>query len=158
DSLFGRRGRRPEMSFYLYPVPARGVSEIMLETNGQTYRYRNGPQEWRRFTWPGDQSMVGARIAGVSRRGKVRDEIKANGQWGLFRLLNKAAISREGGSEFMLQWELNGGLSDPLMVRYRLRADRQANVFRHHLLSRFNVPDNLLGPIKPVAGSVMEAG
>ena len=158
ESLFGRGGRRPEMSFYLYPLPAHGVSEIMLESNGQSYRYRNGPQEWRRFTWPGDQNTLGARVAGVSRRGQVRDEVKVSGPWALFRLLNQAAISRESSSEFVLQWELNGGLSDPLVVRYRLRADRQANVFSQRVLSSFNLPHDMLRPLVPSAGSVLEAG
>ena len=158
ESLFGRGGRRPEMSFYLYPLPARGVSEIMLESNGQSYRYRNGPQEWRRFTWPGDQNTLGARVAGVSRRGQVRDEVKVSGPWALFRLLNQASISRESSSEFVLQWELNGGLSDPLVVRYRLRADRQANVFSRRVLSSFSLPHDMLRPLRPSADSVLEAG
>ncbi|MCG8393284.1 MAG: type VI secretion system membrane subunit TssM [Pseudomonadales bacterium] len=158
ESLFGRGGRRPEMSFYLYPVPARGVSEIVLETSGQSYRYRNGPQEWRRFSWPGDHNNPGAKVSGVSRRGQVRDEIKVSGPWALFRLLNEAVISRESSSEFVLQWELNGGLSDPLLVKYRLRADRQANVFNQRVLSRFNLPHTMLRPLTPSSGSVLEAG
>ena len=158
ESLFGRGSRRPEMSFYLYPVPARGVSEIMLESSGQSYRYRNGPQEWRRFTWPGDQNSLGAKVAGVSRRGQVRDEIKVSGPWALFRLLSQASISRKGASEFEVQWELNGGLSDPLLVRYRLRADRQANVFSHQVLSSFSLPSDMLKSLQPSAGSVMGAG
>lgn len=158
ESLFGRGGRRPEMSFYLYPVPVKGVSEIMLETSGQSYRYRNGPQEWRRFSWPGENAAQNAKVAGVSRRGQVRDEIRMSGPWALFRLLNQASISRSSSSEFVLQWELNGGLSDPLLVRYRLRADRQANVFNHRVLSRFSLPHTMLRPLIPSSGSVLEAG
>lgn len=158
ESLFGRGGRRPEMSFYLYPVPAKGVSEIMLETSGQSYRYRNGPQEWRRFSWPGDDNTPSAKVAGVSRRGQIRDEIRVSGPWALFRLLNEASISRSSSSEFVLQWELNGGVSEPLLVRYRLRADRQANVFNRRVLSRFQLPHKMLRPLMPSAGSVLEAG
>lgn len=158
ESLFGRGGRRPEMSFYLYPVPAKGVSEILLETSGQSYRYRNGPQEWRRFSWPGDNSNQSAKVAGVSRRGQVRDEIRVSGPWAMFRLLNEATISRQSSSEFVLQWELNGGLSAPLLVRYRLRADRQANVFNHQVLSRFSLPHRMLRPLQPSSDSVLEAG
>ncbi|MCH8542076.1 MAG: type VI secretion system membrane subunit TssM [Alcanivorax sp.] len=156
DSLFGRGGRRPELSFYLYPVPARGVTEIMLESNGQAYRYRNGPQEWRRFTWPGEQDLIGARVAGIAGRGQIRDEIRADGHWALFRLLNQATISRDSGSDLLLQWELSGGMSDPLLVRYRLRADRQSNLFRNRILNTFRVPADIFGNLMPIAGTVME--
>lgn len=84
--------------------------------------------------------------------------MKVSGPWALFRLLNQAAISRESSSEFVLKWELNGGLSDPLVVRYRLRADRQANVFSQRVLSSFNLPHDMLRPLVPSAGSVLEAG
>lgn len=157
DSLFGRGGRHPELSFYLYPVPSRGVTEILLESNGQSYRYRNGPQEWRRFTWPGDQDLIGARISGVAARGQSRDEIRADGQWALFRLFNQAAMSRESDQDLMLQWELSGGMSDPLLVRYRLRADRQSNLFRNRVLNTFRVPADIFSSLAPTAGSVLEA-
>ncbi|RFA29849.1 hypothetical protein CAI21_08420 [Alkalilimnicola ehrlichii] len=138
-SLFRRGGMDPDMTFHVYPVPVRGLSEMVLETNGHVYRYRNEPQEWRRFSWPGDADRIGARVSGVSQRGQVRAEQRATGHWGLFHLLRDAKISHEGGTVYLAEWELEGSNGSPVTVRFRVRADRQHNVFRRQLIG-FGLP------------------
>ncbi len=143
DALFRDGGRRPEISFNLYPLPAAGLSEIQVESNGQSYRYRNGPQEWRRFQWPGDLQRIGARVAGTISRGNARAELEANGPWGLFHLLRDAEITSESSTVFKMEWQLTVGSRDPVPVRFKVRADRQENVFGGALMSGFAPPTAL---------------
>jgi type VI secretion system protein ImpL len=144
-SLFRRGASEPEMHFYVYPMPASGLAEMVLETNGQTYRYRNEPQEWRRFSWPGPMNQIGARISGVVSRGGARAELLAGGQWGLFHLLRKARLNNEGGTVYLTEWELDAAGHGPIKVSFRIRADRQDSVFKQKLIGGFTLPSSLFG-------------
>ncbi len=143
-SLFKRGGDEPQLTFYVYPMPVRGLSEMVLETNGQVYRYRNEPQEWRRFSWPGQLDQIGARVAGVAMRGTAHAELRAGGQWGLFHLLKDARLTKEGGTEFLTEWDLDTDPGEPpIKVRFRIRADRQNSIFQQKVMSGFGVPGAL---------------
>ena len=57
QGLFRAGSANPKLTFYVQPLPLPGIDEIIFESNGQEYRYRNEPEEWRRFTWPGDMAL-----------------------------------------------------------------------------------------------------
>lgn len=142
SSLFRRGSHEPEVQFYLYPVPSRGVSEMYLETNGQDYRYRNEPQEWRKFHWPGDMDRVGAKVRGVVGPGTARGELSHEGVWGLFHLLRQGRVNVESGTQYLVSWEIDGNTM-PVTVQFRIRADREQNVFERELFSRMQIPETL---------------
>lgn len=142
-SLFRRGSEEPQIDFYLYPVPAKGISETLITTNGQEYRYRNEPQEWRKFSWPGEASQVGARVSGVAGRALARAELNADGIWGLFHLLRQARITQESSTEYLSTWELEGTHGVPVTVRFRIRADRANSLFDRQVLTGFDLPENL---------------
>lgn len=142
-SLFRHGGDRPEMDFYVYPVPVPGLSEMTLESNGQVYRYRNEPQEWRRFSWPGPMQHIGARVAGRVSRGAFQGELAASGQWGLFHLLRDARLSEEGGTVYLSEWKLEAEGYGPISVRFRIRADRAHSVFHEQLIKGFGLPETV---------------
>lgn len=150
QSLFRRGSANPELVFYAYPLPAQGMAEMVLESNGQVYRYRNEPQEWRRFLWPGEADQIGARVAGLS-TAQVRAELRASGQWGLFHLLKDARLTSEGGTVYLAEWQLESEGMRPLTVRYRLRADRQHSVFRQSMTG-FRLPTVLFSTSEVATG------
>lgn len=143
DSLFRRGQDDPEIRFSVYPMPTRGLSEMLLETNGQNYRYRNEPQEWRPFRWPGDEEKIGARIHGITGKGNARAELEFDGIWGFFHLLEQARTTRENSTEFLSAWELKGSDGTPITVQFKIKADRETNVFDQNLFAGFQVPDSL---------------
>ena len=138
--LFRRGTDEPGLTFYLYPIPTAGLSEVLLETNGQIYRYRNEPQEWRKFRWPGNTERSGARVIAVSNRRNARGEISADGVWGLFHVFRKAKMTRERGAEYLTTWELDSVNGKPLEVRFRIKADRHNNLLRPGLLTGLDMP------------------
>ncbi len=147
--LFKRGGDTPNVTFYLYPMPTAGLSEMLIESNGQSYRYRNEPQEWRRFTWPGSAERSGARIIGVSDRNNARAEISAHGLWGLFHLFKKAKVVKERGTQYLSVWEMESVNGKPIHVQFKVKADRYDNVFRPGLMTGLRMPETMTAMLRP---------
>lgn len=143
DSLFRRGQDEPEIRFSVYPMPTRGLSEMSIEANGQNYRYRNEPQEWRPFRWPNGEERVGAKIHGITGKGGSRGQLEFDGVWGIFHLLEQAKTTRDNGTEFLSSWELRSTDGTPITVQFKIKADRENNVFDQNLFAGFNVPDSL---------------
>ncbi len=141
--LFRRGSDQPSVTFYLYPMPTPGLSEILLETNGQMYRYRNEPQEWRRFTWPGEANRSGARVIGVSEKQNLRAEMTEHGLWGLFHLFRKARVVRERGAQYLSEWTMKAANGRPVKVRFKVKADRYNNVFQPGLMRGLVMPERM---------------
>jgi len=143
SGLFQRGTDEPNLTFSLYPIPISGLDEIILETNGQTFRYRMGPQEWRKFKWPGDSEQSGARLIGVSDKRNVRAEIEEVGVWGIFHLFKKAKLTRERGTQYNSVWSIDSFNSKPVKIHFKLKADKHNNLFRPGVLSSFILPKKL---------------
>ncbi len=141
--LFRRGQDEPDIRFSVYPMPTRGLSEMSFEANGQRYRYRNEPQEWRLFHWPGTQEKLGARIHGVAGRGTSRGELQYDGIWGIFHLLNRARVERESGTQYLSVWELEGTDGQPIKVQFKIKADRENNALGNDLFENFAVPESI---------------
>ncbi len=143
SGLFRRGDDEPNLTFSLYPIPISGLDEIVLETNGQSFRYRMGPQEWKKFKWPGDSEQSGARIIGISDKRNVRAEIEEVGVWGVFHLFKKAKLTRERGTQFNTVWTIDSYNSKPVKIQFKLKADKYNNLFRPGVLSSFKMPKKL---------------
>ncbi|TVQ74157.1 MAG: hypothetical protein EA372_03400 [Chromatiaceae bacterium] len=141
-SLFAHGQGTAQLSFHLYPMPSPGLSEVVFESNGQVYRYRNEPQEWRRFAWPGDAGTPGARVRAVDHHGLATGEYREEGIWGLFRLLHEAHVEADDGEGhvYTTRWQLpHQGQGDPPEIRFRIRPDRQQNFLRQQLFTGFEL-------------------
>lgn len=156
EAFFRKGGTGPEVVFHVYPVPTSGLSEILLESNGQAYRYRNGPQQWRRFNWPGDQQRIGARVSGTISRGAALAELQATGPWGLFHLLDAADLTAESSNIFRARWRIAAGSRDPVPVRFRVRTDQDRALFSGELLRRFKPPRALFAAGTDMAAALAE--
>lgn len=143
DGLFRRGSDEPEIRFSVYPKPTRGLSEIYFESNGEVYRYRNEPQEWRPFRWSANAEKFGARVYGIDGHGEARAELQVDGIWGIFRLLDQAKVARESGTQFLNIWEMKGDNGTPVVVQFKFKADRENNLFDPNLFTSFNLPTNL---------------
>lgn len=139
-SLFKRGSDEPKITFHLYPVPTIGLSEIVLETNGQIYRYRNEPQEWRRFVWPGTANSSGARIIAISKKDNIRVQYESQGIWGLFHLFSKAKILRERGIQYLSVWDMKSYNGESIKVKFKIRADRRNNILKFSDFKKLYIP------------------
>lgn len=94
--------------FELQPIPTPGLSEILIEVDGQLLRYRNGPQPWTGFAWPGaaGNGVEGARIQVVSFAGVSTSVANFSGRLGLMRLLSQARVDEQNGGTAVLEWRL----------------------------------------------------
>jgi type VI secretion system protein ImpL len=145
QALFLKRSTEPSFSFYIQPVPVAGVEEMTIDVNGQEYRYRNEPEEWRRFNWPGEDSVIGARLYAVSHPKKQAAELEHEGVWGLFHLLSQARFIKQGGTQYLTEWDLRDKSGHPLAVKMRMKADKQSHVLDPRLLTEFKLPDKIRG-------------
>jgi len=133
--------------FELQPVPTPGLKEILLEIDGQRLHYRNGPQAWTPFSWPGPASYQGARLQGVTLEGAAVPVQNAPGRLGLLRILEQARTFEPGGSMHTLEWPI-GALPRPVkdserpgsaLVRFNYRLvggpdPLRLSALRHHSL------------------------
>lgn len=154
NSLFKRGGTSPEMTFYLYPMPTPGISEITLETNGQMYRYRNEPQEWRKFEWPGPTDRTGASVVAISEKQNLRAEENQYGTWGIFHLLRKARVVKEQGTQYLSEWKMESYNGKPVTVSFRVKADRTENLLQPDLFTNFSIPRKIIGSGEANAAAV----
>jgi type VI secretion system protein ImpL len=143
SGLFQRDHDEPNLTFSLYPIPISGLDEIILETNGQSFRYRMGPQEWKKFKWPGESEQSGARLIGVSDKRNVRAELEEVGVWGVFHLFDKAKMTRERGTQYNSMWSIDSYNSKPVKIYFKLKADKHNNLFRPGILSNFALPKKI---------------
>jgi type VI secretion system protein ImpL len=142
--LFRKDMEEPLVAFDVNPVPSSGLKETQLVSSGQSYRYRNEPEEWRRFVWPGNSSNLGAKVSGYTANGEKAELVHA-GHWGLFHLLNKATIARQQGSVYLSSWDLTTKSGQRVRVKFQLRADRHNNLFGKGVLQSFRVPESPFG-------------
>ncbi len=90
--------------FELQPIPTPGLSEILIEIDGQVLRYRNGPQPWVAFSWPNNNQNQGARLQAVSFAGVPTQVANYNGRLGLMRLLADARALRPADGSGVVEW------------------------------------------------------
>jgi len=135
--------------FELQPVPTPGLSEIVVEVDGQILRYRNGPQPWTGFTWPNapGTSAQGARIQVVSFAGVSTSVANFSGRLGLMRLLAQARVDDHGAGAAQLEWRFKpgatGGESDNEAVRFNFRLVSGANPLSLSGLRRLGLPEKI---------------
>ncbi|MBZ4420077.1 type VI secretion system membrane subunit TssM [Myxococcus sp. RHSTA-1-4] len=109
---------------------ASQISSITFTLDGTDETYRNGPDTvWKPMIWPGQAGKLGARILVQSADGSTETALEAEGEWGLFRLLErvKRIEPSADGRYFTATWEIeemNGAL-----VSIDFRPERTANPF-----------------------------
>jgi type VI secretion system protein ImpL len=141
ESLFPRGNADLKLSFDLYPYPSAGVSETLLSVDGKDLRYRNEPQEWHAFAWPGPSGTPGAVLQ--AQGGGARQMQQHAGRWGFFKLLDSARVTPVSSTVYKIEWELKGSDGKVIKVRYDLRAQSVKNPFKPGFFSEFHCPSKI---------------
>lgn len=132
--------------FELQPVPTPGLSEIMIELDGQALRYRNGPQLWTVFSWPGGGGNLpqGARIQAIHLNGAPVVVANHGGRLGFMRLLAQARVSEGGNGSKQLEWRMKrpDGV-EAEAIRFNFRLVSGANPLSLSELRRLGLPDKV---------------
>ena len=129
-SLFSPNGAEPQMKFSISIRPSPQLSQITFSVDGKEVVYKNEPERWTQFTWPGDGKTSGAFIKVPQPEDQRPEELIREGEWGLFRLMEEGVAQIDKGSRvFTMTWkmpqhEVGGG------HRLQARAHRHA-VLRH---------------------------
>ncbi|KPC50382.1 type VI secretion system membrane subunit TssM [Amantichitinum ursilacus] len=130
------------VKFELQPVPTPGLSEITMEIDGQTLRYRNGPQPWQAFSWPNASGTQGARIQVVAFNGATSVVASQQGRMGWMRLLSQARADQPGAPTGQLTWKVkNAGDADSVKFNYRMVSG--VNPMQLSGLQRLNLPERV---------------
>lgn len=145
SSLFRRGSMNPEMTFYLWPIPAQSISEINFEANGQQLRYRNEPQDWYRFQWPGNSDSTGASLVAISDKKNTRAEQSEHGMWGIFHLFRKARVVKERGNQYLSEWNMESINGEKVVIQYKVKTDRSNSLLQPGLFNRFYIPKRIVG-------------
>ncbi|WP_231137372.1 type VI secretion system membrane subunit TssM [Chromobacterium paludis] len=131
--------------FELQPTPTPGLSEIVLSIDGQELRYRNGPQPWQPFNWPGNAGDGGARIQVVNYAGASTVVGNQHGRMGLMRLLASAKVNQDGAEgTAQLVWTLpKGSGAEGQTVRFNFRMLGGVNPLQLNRLYKLTLPERV---------------
>ncbi len=111
--LFPPRAEKPRVDFEVRVRPSPGIAQVLFTIDGQVVDFHNGPEKWIRIAWPGEGGKPGAslRVKGAS----IDETLAQDGEWGLFRLLDKGTVSANPGERFFT-------------VRFRLRTQNDVTI------------------------------
>ncbi|NMR26350.1 type VI secretion system membrane subunit TssM [Pseudoalteromonas sp. NEC-BIFX-2020_015] len=141
-SLFTSGSDAAGFNFQMMPVPQKGIRETYLGFSAQGYRYRNEPEEWRNFSWPGRGAAEKAVLYGLDNKGN-RISIEQEGPWALLKVLNNADVKWVKGTEFIATWDLKDKSDNALTVQFSLKSGRNSGVFSKYMLTSFALPNSL---------------
>ncbi|MCC6527722.1 MAG: type VI secretion system membrane subunit TssM [Polyangiaceae bacterium] len=142
-------GTEPKLRF---EVNVRNVSPIVMEVafavGGEKKSYRNEKEFWKTFEWPGPKPKAGA-VLSIRGAGGLDEEIKREGEWGLFRLFEAATVTAvpEDDQMFTVSWQTVG---PPVTVTIQVKPERAEHPFPLSFFRDTNCPpsigDRLGGP------------
>lgn len=143
EGLFPAGGSEPSFTFYIAPVPAPGVEEIVFEHDGTRYRYRNEPEDWRKFTWPAVRAPISSGLYIARNRQTDTAELEYEGIWSVFHLLGQATITTQSETQYDARWILKTQQGVKVPVNIKIRADKHHNIIAPGALSGFEVPQSI---------------
>ena len=140
DTLFsnGQLG----YSYQIYPEPTPGISQIILNTDGKSYHYNNGPQEWENFSWSGDSGST-AYLAAVAAHGSNPRAINLAGPWSSMHLIRQGKVTPLRDGTYKVKWKLHNSVKT-YTVSALFRARGKGDIFRELLFNQFTLPSHLL--------------
>lgn len=143
EAIWGSGDLEPSMTFHIAPIPMPGIEEIVFEHDGSLYRYRNEPEEWHAFSWPGTHAPM---IAGLSIARNGREdcaELQYEGPWSWFHLLTQAHITAVEGHQYHARWILKTEQGVRVPINLKIRSDKHNRLLMPAQLEGFNLPESL---------------
>jgi type VI secretion system protein ImpL len=144
QALYGSGGADPSVTFDLTPEPTPGVTESLLDIDSQKLLYRNERALPQPFTWPGKMGSPQAKITISITGSGERPNIPAiDGEWALFRLINRASVQAQTQTTYSINWSLPSADGRRFDVRYKLQARNVQNPFLANFFSRVRCPEKV---------------
>lgn len=117
DSMFptGSEDILVEFDVYISDNPAASLTTLQID--GTTVEHYNGPGRWQRLKWPGD-GTTGSELK--TRSKTVRGNIKKEGDWGFFELLEEGTVTGSAEADvFVVKWDLRDQEAGVVTVKFR---------------------------------------
>ena len=99
----------PQNGFEIMVEPSPYMTQIMLSVDGQVQDYRNGPQPWQHFTWPGDLKHSGARLEVTTLDNQRYTVANFPTRWGLLRMIDTAEVQDVDAVRQRFIWQTPAG-------------------------------------------------
>ncbi|MBM4360641.1 MAG: type VI secretion system membrane subunit TssM, partial [Deltaproteobacteria bacterium] len=141
DALF-HGGADPKLSFNVSLTTVSPiVSEIVFDLDGVQRVYKNEKEYWRGFDWPGPNGPTGASIR-IKGAGGLDEEIRRDGPWGFWRLLEagRHTAEKESDKVFRIEWEMS---APPVIVKMQIRPQRKNHPFPLNFFRNSNCPQSI---------------
>ncbi len=141
DALFNGQ-EKPKLEFNVNLTTVSPiVSEIIFTLDGDKRLYRNEKEFWHEFTWPGPEPATGASIR-IKGAGGLDEELRRDGPWGLWRLLESGVHTAEKDNDkvFRVEWQF---AAPPVIVKIQIRPKRQNHPFPLNFFRDTNCPPSI---------------
>ena len=144
EALFPPGAPDISVTFDLTPDSTTGVSESLLEIDGQRLRYRNEPPAPTSIIWPSRSSVPQANLSISIGGSGERPSIKPiEGEWALFHLLGQAQITALSQTTYKVNWSLPSSAGQRFNVHYTLRARSIRNPFGPEFFRGVTCPERV---------------
>jgi type VI secretion system protein ImpL len=142
EALFGN-GEEPKLKFKVNLTTVSPiVSEIIFELDGSKRLYRNEKEFWHDFEWPGaEKALEGAAIS-IRGAGGLNEEIRREGPWGLWRLLESGrhTAAKDDDNMFRVEWDMS---APPVTVKMTIKPTRANHPFPRNFFRDTNCPPSI---------------
>ena len=135
EMFFGAGGRQPSLRFDLMPqAGAAALTKVTLDIDGQPVLYTAGaPSRAAGITLPSGKGGGQVFVEAVP---PLRAELRTEGPWAFFRMLDKGVLQPGAqGERYTLTFDLDGH-----KMAYQLTASSVINPFRRDALEQFRCP------------------
>ncbi len=130
--------------FDLTPQPSSGITDSLLEIDGQRLLYRNERPFPQPITWPSRTGSPQAKLAiGITGSGDRPGIAGLEGEWAFFRLLNQARVVAQSPTTYTVTWSLNSSDGRRLEVQYRMQARSVHNPFAPNFFAQVKCPERV---------------
>jgi type VI secretion system protein ImpL len=143
EGFFSENPEEAKFTFEVYPEPTPGLREISLSINGQSYRYRNEPQEWQKMHWPGEDNNDVTSLSVITAKEESVGTLQIESLWGLFKLLKQATLTDDKNSAILASWNIKAENDQHYKVSFLIKSAQNNNLFKSLMLEHFNLPTNL---------------
>jgi len=141
SKMFFNNNQTLHFTMQLYPEPNPAISSMIIKNNDVSYQYRNEPEEWINFEWPGTAILQGASLVTKFHPSNAEAKIQYQGVWGLFRLLKQANLSPYANYQnYKGQWEVVASTTESTRVNFILKTNTSLIDLQQLLREGYDLP------------------
>jgi type VI secretion system protein ImpL len=118
------------------------VSEIEFELDGHKKLYRNEKEFWHSFKWPGEEAPLAGAAITIRGAGGLNEELRREGPWGMFRLLESGrhGAAKDDDRMFEVEWQM---AAPPVTVKMQVKPTRSNHPFSYNFFRNTNCPASI---------------